>query len=235
VRAGPIAVNPATGLAGAFRGFSDGRRLCSRGNSLDRPKVLMSSPMSAPRDPAERRPGAVAAGGLASDEECVVLPDGSQVVIRRLAAGDEATIDVWFEGLGPETRYARFLAPLKLLDRRTRWSLAQLDHRDREAIAAVGLDGSIAGIVRYMRAPDASTAEVAVAVVDRWAGRGVATVLLDRIAARARAVGIRRFTAVCLASNDRIIRLLRRLGPATIDHPDAGVVELRIDLTARRR
>jgi RimJ/RimL family protein N-acetyltransferase len=192
----------------------------------------MSSPMSAPGESAERRRGAV---GFAPDEERVVLRDGSQVVIRRLAAGDEATIDMWFEGLGPETRYARFLAPLKLLDRRTRWSLAQLDHRDREALAAVGLDGSIAGIARYMRAPNALTAEVAVAVVDRWAGRGVATVLLDRIAARARAVGIRRFTASCLASNDRIIRLLSRLGPATIDHPDAGVIGLRIDLSTCRR
>lgn len=195
----------------------------------------MSSPVSVPGEPAERRQGAVVAGGFAAGEECVVLRDGSQVVIRDVAAGDEATIDMWFEGLGPETRYARFLAPLKRLDRRTRWGLAQLDHRDREAIAAVGLDGSVAGIARYMRAPNALTAEVAVAVVDRWAGRGVATVLLERIAARARAVGIRRFRALCLASNDRIIRLLKRLGPATIDHPDAGVVELRIDLTTHRR
>jgi RimJ/RimL family protein N-acetyltransferase len=195
----------------------------------------MSSPMSPSGEAAERRRGVVAAGRFASDEERVVLRDGSQVVIRYLAAGDEATIDMWFEGLGPETRYARFLAPLKLLDRRTRWSLAQVDHRDREAIAAVGLDGSIAGIARFMRAPGALTAEVAVAVVDRWAGRGVATVLLERIAARARAVGIRRFTAFCLASNERIIRLLNRLGAATIDHPDVGVVELRIDLTTRGR
>src|SRR6476660_5471379 len=73
---------------------------CDPGQTCwDRPGVSMSSPMSVPGEPAERRRGAVAAGGFATDEERVVLRDGSEVVIGDLAAGDEATIDMWFEGL----------------------------------------------------------------------------------------------------------------------------------------
>ena len=60
------------------------------------------------------------------------------------------------------------------------------------------------------------------AVVDRWRGRGVASLLLDRIASRARAVGIRSLTAWCLMSNSTIIRLLTRLGRATIEPPPQG-------------
>jgi GNAT superfamily N-acetyltransferase len=190
----------------------------------------MSSRLSVPGHVAERRVSVEAVVASAIDER-VVLRDGSSVVIRPLAAGDEATIDKWFAGLGPETRYARFFTSLKLLDPRTRSRLAAVDHRDHEAITAVALDGAIVGIARYMRAPRSATAEVAVAVVDRWTGRGLASLLLERIAARARAAGIRSLTAWCLASNGAIIRLLRRLGPATIDAPAAGVVKVDIDLT----
>jgi GNAT superfamily N-acetyltransferase len=195
----------------------------------------MSSRPSVPGDFAERRARTEAVFASAMDEEHVVLRGGSTVVIRPLVAGDEATIDEWFAGLGPETRYARFLTSLKLLDSRTRSRLAWVDHRDHEALTAVALDGTIVGIARYLRAPGALTAEVAVAVVDRWRGRGVASVLLERIAARARGAGIRSLTALCLASNAAIVRLLGRLGPATIDPPDAGVVKVRIDLAGGGR
>jgi GNAT superfamily N-acetyltransferase len=169
--------------------------------------------------------------GSVADAEKIVLRDGSDVVMRPLAAGDETAIAEWFAGLGAETRYARFLGPLKHLDRRTQSELARVDHCDHEAIAAVTPDGTTVGIARYIRVDGMGSAEVAVAVADRWRGLGIASMLLDRVAGCAREAGIERLTATCLASNDTVIRLLRRLGPTTISPPDAGVVELRIDLT----
>lgn len=56
---------------------------------------------------------------------------------RPLASGDEAAIAAWFKGLGPETRYARFLAGVNRFNDRTRSELARVDHRDREALTAV--------------------------------------------------------------------------------------------------
>jgi GNAT superfamily N-acetyltransferase len=163
-------------------------------------------------------------------EENVVLRDGSCVAIRPLATGDQAAVAEWFAGLGPETRHARFLGSIKDLDARTLACLAAVDHRDQEAVTAVAPDGRTVGIARYMRAPGSCTAEVAVAVVDRWRGRGIAGLLLRRIAALARSAGIDTFVALCLASNETVIRLLSRLGSTTIDEPMAGVVELRIRL-----
>jgi hypothetical protein len=81
--------------------------------------------------------GLAGAASCPAGEERVVLRDGSVAVIRPLVAGDVAAIAAWFEGLGEETRYARFLAGVKRLDDRTRSQLAQVDHWDHEALTAV--------------------------------------------------------------------------------------------------
>jgi GNAT superfamily N-acetyltransferase len=180
-------------------------------------------------------------GAAGSQEDQVVLRDGSAIVVRPLATGDVAAIAEWFEGLGPETRHARFLAGVTMLDDRTLSQLAQVDHRDHEALTAVTADGAIVGIARYIRLEQCPTAEVAVAVADRWRGRGIASLLLQQIAERARAAGIESFTALCLTSNTAILRLLSRLGPMTAVPAEAGVIEARISLgrqpppTRRRR
>ena len=45
-------------------------------------------------------------------------------------------------------------------------------------MTAVAPDGAVVGIARYIRIPETSTAEVAVAVADQWRGLGIATLLL---------------------------------------------------------
>jgi len=165
-------------------------------------------------------------------EEKVILRDGSAIVIRPLATGDVTAITTWFEGLGPTTRYARFLGIIDRLDERRLSLLTQVDHREHEALTAVTAEGTTVGIARYIRLPGSGTAEVAIAVADRWAGRGIATLLLQRIATQARAVGIDRLTALCLSSNEAMLHLLTKLGPTSIVGPpdDAGAVEVQIDL-----
>lgn len=165
------------------------------------------------------------------DGEWVVLRDGSSVSFGSLAAGDEAAIASWFAGLSAETRYARFFSPLKALDRRIQVELARVDHVDHEAIAARTRDGATVGIARYIRLGHSGTAEVAVAIVDDWTGLGLATMLLNRVAARARAVGIEQLVAACLATNYAVIRLFSRMGEMTVGPSIAGTAEVRIDLT----
>ncbi len=167
------------------------------------------------------------------DGDWLVLRDGYGVAIGPLVTGDESAIASWFEGLGAETRYARFFAPLKRLDRRLQSALARVDHVDHEAIAARAWDGTTVGIARYIRLDQSMTAEVAVAVADAWRGRGIATILLDRVATRARAVGIERLAATCLATNEEVIRLFRRIGETTVGPSIAGIVDVTIDLNRR--
>jgi RimJ/RimL family protein N-acetyltransferase len=162
-----------------------------------------------------------------------VLRNGERIVVRPLAAGDERAIAEWFAALSAETRHARFLAPMKQLNRRLESELAWVDHLDREAISAVAPDGTTVGIARYNRMGRSATAEVAVAVADRWRGLGIASMLLEAVAEKARARGIKRFVALCLASNHAVIRVLSRLGPTSVGPSDVGVVNVHIDLTRK--
>ena len=176
----------------------------------------------------------VGEGGSSADTQRVVLRDGSSVVIRLLAADDEAAIASWFTrwfaGLRPETLYARLFVLLQRLAPYTESALARGDRSDHEAITAFAPDGVTVGIARCLRVGKPTTAEVTVAVADDWQGRGIASMLLERVATKARSVGIEQLTAICLASNLTFIRLLSRLGATTIVPAAAGLVDIRIDL-----
>ena len=108
---------------------------------------------------------------MTGDAERVILRNGSTVVIRPLAAGDEAAIARWFAGLSAETRSTRFFGFLEQLDRRTESALARVDYFNHEAIAALAADGITVGIARCLRTGRRGSGEVAVAVADDWRGQ----------------------------------------------------------------
>lgn len=170
------------------------------------------------------------------DAERVVLRDGSSVVIRPLAAGDEAAIaswfTSWFAGLPSATLYARLFGLLKRLDPRAEPALARAGRFDHEAITALAPDGTTVGIARYLPTSKPTSAEVTIAVADGWRGLGIASTLLERVAARSRSVGVNQLAAICLASDDTLIRLLSRLGPTTVGPSNLGSVHVWIDLSA---
>ena len=71
---------------------------------------------------------------------------------------------------------------------------------------------------------------MAVAVVDDWHGRGVATALLTRLAERAHEEGIARFSATCLADNEEALDLVDELGATRETATESGLVEAQIEL-----
>jgi len=73
-------------------------------------------------------------------------------------------------------------------------------------------------------------AEVAVTVIDDWQGRGLGTLLLEVISARAREEGITRFTALLLASNKEMMDLLQELDPVRIVDRELGTVEIEVPI-----
>ena len=117
------------------------------------------------------------------------------------------------------------------LDARTEPALAGVGRFEHEAIMAFAADGVTVGIARYLRAGKPGRAEITVTVADNWRERGLANVLLERLAARARSVGIEQLSATCLASEHGPIGLLSQLGATTVRPSAGGRVEIRIDLT----
>ncbi len=158
----------------------------------------------------------------------ITLRDGSRVRIRQGHESDRPMLLRGFERLSEESRYRRFLAPMTELTEATVRYLTEIDHHDHEAIIAVDeASGEGIGVARYVRneqRPD--VAEVAVTVIDDWQRRGLGGVLLEVIGERARAEGITRFTAMLLATNERMLKLLRRTGSVRVVDREAGTVEV---------
>ena len=159
----------------------------------------------------------------------VRLADGAKVTIRPVQPGDKPLLADGFARLSDESRYRRFFTPLHELDDAKLAYLTELDHHHHEALLALDApDGDCVGVARFVRVAPA-VAEPAVVVADEWQHRGLGTALLERLADRARAVGITRFSAIVLAQNRDAIRLLERLGDATREH-DGGVLHFDIAL-----
>ncbi|MHB1835934.1 MAG: GNAT family N-acetyltransferase [Solirubrobacteraceae bacterium] len=162
----------------------------------------------------------------------VCLRDGSRVRVRPGSRADRDLLLRGFQRLSPSSRYRRFLAPTPELSKEMVRYLTEIDHHDHEALVAIDdRTGEGVGVARYVRDPERpGVAEVAVTVVDDWQGRGLGTILLEALCARARQEGIASFTAVMLAANDEMMELLRRLGPVQIVARDSGVVEIEVPI-----
>jgi GNAT superfamily N-acetyltransferase len=158
----------------------------------------------------------------------IVLRDGSHVRLRQGHSSDRQLLLRGFERLSPESRYRRFLAAMPELSEEKVRYLTEVDHHDQEAIIALDEEtGDGIGVARYVRDPQRpDMAEVAVTVIDDWQGRGLGTLLLEVLSARAREEGITTFTALMLATNQEMMDLLEALGPVRIVDREVGTVEI---------
>jgi GNAT superfamily N-acetyltransferase len=152
-----------------------------------------------------------------------------QVALARLEASDGESLRRLFYRLSPETIYRRFLSPLARPEQARPERLLDLDHRDREAVAAV-VNGEIVGVARYFRWPGQAAAEVAVVVADDWQHRGLGTRMLGSLSALARAAGIERFTVTMQADNRPALGLVRRFNRNPRLAHSQGVYETTIPL-----
>lgn len=163
-----------------------------------------------------------------------VLRDGSRVRLRQVRGSDKELFRSAFERLSDESRYRRFLGPMPELSESLLRYLVEVDHHDHEAIVAIDEEtGEAVGDARYVRdigRPD--VAELAVTVIDDWQGRGLGSLLLEVIGARAREEGIPTFTALVLASNQEIVDLFEREGTVRVVDRESGTIELEMPIPA---
>jgi GNAT superfamily N-acetyltransferase len=179
-----------------------------------------------PGRPRRPRPGRRSARRSAGQDQPAVLRDGSQVLIRPVGPADVPFLADGFARLSARSRQLRFLGPKKRLTPAELRYLTEIDHHDHEALGAVDpASGLGVGVARYVRSfEDAQAAEIAVTVVDEWQRRGLGTELLAQLAQRARAEGIRRFTALVGADNVAMTALVRTTGAALVRREAATLV-----------
>ena len=132
------------------------------------------------------------------------------IKVRPLRGGETEVVQAVFDRLGPRSRLLRFGGAKNVLLPSDLELLSRVDATHHVLVAYI--DGEPVGIARLVR--DGNVAEVAYAVADKWQGHGVGTVLVDRLAADARAAGIERFVAEIRPDNAPSLALARRLEAA---------------------
>lgn len=159
----------------------------------------------------------------------VVLEDGSEVAVVPMQATDSARLMRFHDTLSPETTYSRFFFFHPELSSDEVERFTHVDHRDREAIVAVAGD-AIVGVARFDRMDDPTDAEVAFVVADSWQGRGIGSLLFDRLARLAADAGVERLVADTLAHNRRMLAVFRHADLACTERVESGVVHLTLEL-----
>ncbi|MBM9507225.1 bifunctional acetate--CoA ligase family protein/GNAT family N-acetyltransferase [Actinacidiphila acididurans] len=171
-------------------------------------------------------------------EADVVLRDGGIAHIRPIGPDDAGRLVDFYEKVSDESKYYRFFAPYPRLSDRDVHRFTHHDYVDRVGLAATVGDEFIA-TVRYDRiGPDdrpatgngETRAEVAFLVQDEHQGRGVASALMEHIAAVARERGILRFVAEVLPANHKMVKVFTDAGYTQRRSIADGVVHLELDL-----
>jgi acetate---CoA ligase (ADP-forming) len=145
-------------------------------------------------------------------ESDVVLRDGSTVRIRPARSSDRDLLEDYFIALSPETRLLRFWGASVDIRGVTGMALDQDYVHHLTLLAFSGVDaGKIVGGAQYLAANE-HRAEVSFSVADELQGRGLGSLLLERLASAASANGVHTFVAQVLPENHVMIDVFRQSG-----------------------
>lgn len=165
--------------------------------------------------------------------ELAYLDDGTAVELRPILPEDKARLERMFHRLSPLSLYRRFFTPVPRPNPALLERLVHVDYTDRLALVALVGDEVVA-VARYDRLPVRDDAEVAVIVEDAWQGRGIATRMLWRLTAAARARGIGWFIAGVQGENRPMMGLLKVLSDELETTLVDGEYQVRIGLSGVR-
>jgi acetyl coenzyme A synthetase (ADP forming)-like protein len=163
----------------------------------------------------------------------LVLRDGTVASVRRSAPADCEAMRRFFHELSPESRRKRFFTagePADALVDRLCDSADDQRSVTLVAVRQVGDDARLIAVGSYF-ATGPGVAEAAFAVDDRFHGKGLATELLERLAAIAAGDGFRRFEATTLTDNHAMLEVFRDSGFEVRSKSEVGCVEVTLDLT----
>ncbi|MFI5647761.1 GNAT family N-acetyltransferase [Kitasatospora sp. NPDC051705] len=169
-------------------------------------------------------------------EADILLRDGGTARIRPITPDDAGRLVEFYEQVSDQSKYFRFFAPYPRLSDKDVRRFTHHDFVNRVGLAVVIRDHFIA-TVRYDRidadgrpSDTGTEAEVAFLVQDAHQGRGVASALLEHIAAVAQERGIRRFQAEVLPENRKMVKVFTDAGYTQRRSFADGVVHLDFDL-----
>ena len=155
-------------------------------------------------------------------------------LVRAISPGDEVALEAFYAALSPDSREARFHGAASIGERAAH-AFCVAEGHGRHGVVAEALDSDgrwvIVGHLCLEPLGD-GTAELAVAVADRWQHHGVGRALLREALAWAPRHGVHVLVASVRWSNAPMLRLLRSTGrPVTYGTEDGGVLDVSLSIT----
>ena len=171
-----------------------------------------------------------------SYREHVVLRDGQRLRLRTVRPSDKLIMRDAFERLSPASRHARFMTAKSSLTEQDLRYLTEVDGADHFALGAMRPSWRTRnqgiGVGRFVRLGHANdTAEPAITVIDDYHGKGLGSILLERLTQAAWERDIRWFHVEVHSENLASKRLFGALSPGTeFRRSDAGTLFATIPL-----
>jgi acetyl coenzyme A synthetase (ADP forming)-like protein len=166
-------------------------------------------------------------------ESRVILRDGTLAAVRLTDSTDRDALRRFFHELSPESHRRRFFSladPSETLIE----SFSDSSHPSRQAtlVALRLVDRELRPIAvgSYIDLGNGA-AEAAFAVGDRFQGRGLGTILLERLATMAAAHGFRRFEAMVLPENTAMLEVFHESGFEIRSKSERGSITVLLSLS----
>jgi GNAT superfamily N-acetyltransferase len=163
----------------------------------------------------------------------VLLPDGTEVVVRPITPADAGALVALHARLSADTIYRRYFGARPHLSPADVDRFTRVDGRARFALVALRRypAGGMVAVARYEGSPGRRSAELAVVVDDALQHHGLGRLMLGRLIDVAREGGQDELVADVLAGNAAMLGLLRGLGLPRRTESDGETVTVALDLT----
>ncbi|HEX9011502.1 MAG TPA: GNAT family N-acetyltransferase [Holophagaceae bacterium] len=168
----------------------------------------------------------------ANYREFVLLKDGRSILLRLAAPEDADRVEQFINSRTRQTLALRFMAGVARVSRKFVEDLCECDPRRWACLLAVeGEDQRILGLGNYV-GDGGNLAEVAFLVAEEDQGRGIATLILEKLGGLAAGAGYVGFEAEVLFENQKMIHVFRDSGFETRQALEGGIIHVRFPLNA---
>uniref|UniRef100_A0A7C2FT51 GNAT family N-acetyltransferase n=1 Tax=Thermus islandicus TaxID=540988 RepID=A0A7C2FT51_9DEIN len=164
------------------------------------------------------------------EEGPVLLKDGRTALLRRASRKDLPLFVEFLRRLSPASLRMRFFSPIAP-ERAAELLLSAKPEEEKVVLVVLlGEPPRIVATGEYVRLKGEETAEVAFLVDDAYQGKGLGTLLLERLALLAAKRGVRRFQAFVLPENERMLSVFMESGFQVKAHREGGEVEVEFEI-----
>lgn len=150
-----------------------------------------------------------------SYKEHVFLKNGQGIFLKPATPEDISKVESFMTRISRESLRMRFMASISQVSANVINELCSGDFKDRGCLLAVAGengDGKVIGLGNYISAGNGHTAEVAFLIEDDFQGKGIGTLILERLAGLAAANGFVEFEAEVLPDNQQMINVFKSSG-----------------------